>query len=373
MPKKHSGITKANNGSWMIHTRIALPDGSNTTITRRGYKTERSAFESLEKMKQKRFHDFIQEQRPLLWADAAEEYWKYYSSKNKETTVKNSYYIYKKHIIDPFANYSVIKMMLIDTLREFKKRVESLEQSGRSKNRLLRYMRACINYHYQRGNITVEEFKRANIELEAIYSQDPIQKERPTWTIEEFQKFLNTFEKSNKYYVLFEVFGHTGVRIGELRGLMVKNFDREKKEIFINQQVTSKLGENAWKVLTPKTKASIRHIPLSPRICALMSLFIDDMGYGPNDFIFFGKDPVGETSIDRILKKHAEMARIKKISAHCIRHSNTTWLLNSPNLSVEDIALISQRLGHNSKKVTLDIYYHIQNKDSSATILKALI
>lgn len=122
-------------------------------------------------------------------------------------------------------------------------------------------------YHYQRGNVTQEEFKRANIQLESVYLQEPIQKERPTWTLEEFQKFLNTFEKTNKYYVLFEVFGHTGVRIGELRGLMVKNFDRKKKEIFINQQVTSKLGENAWKILTPKTKASIRHIPLSPRIC----------------------------------------------------------------------------------------------------------
>ena len=109
MPKKHAGISKAKNGSWMIHTRIALPDGSKTTITRRGFETERSAFEALEKMKHERFQDFLLEQRPLLWADAAEEYWKYYSSKNKETTVKNSYYIYKKHIIDPFANYSIIK------------------------------------------------------------------------------------------------------------------------------------------------------------------------------------------------------------------------------------------------------------------------
>ena len=373
MPKRHAGISKAKNGSWMIHTRIALPDGSKTTVTRRGFETERSAFESLEKMKHERFQDFILDKRPLMWQDAANEYWQYYSSKSKESTSKNAYYCYKKHIIDPFENYSVIKMMLVDNLRNFKKAVESLKQTGNSKNRILRYMRSCINYHYQRGNITPDEFRCANIELESIYEQDPIQKEKPTWTIEEFQSFLNTFDKANKYYVLFEVFGHTGVRIGELRGLTVKSFDREKKELFINQQVYSKLGENVWKVITPKTKASIRHISLSPRICTLLSLFIDDMSYQDNDFIFFGKKPVGETSIARMLKKHAEMAHIKKISPHCIRHSNTTWLLNNPRLTVEDIAIISQRLGHNSKKVTLDIYYHIQNKDSASAILDALI
>ena len=138
---------------------------------------------------------------------------------------------------------------------------------------------------------------------------------------------------------MFELFGHTGLRIGELRGLIVKSFDREKKELFINQQVYSKFGENVWKVITPKTKSSIRHIPLSPRIFALLSLFIEDMGYQDNDFIFFGKKPVGETSIALMLKKHAEMAHIKKISPHCIRHSNTTWLLNNPRLTVEELPL----------------------------------
>ena len=374
MPKKHHGILKENNGKWMIHTRIAMPNGDNVTITKRGFDTEGAAFEQLEKIKQSKYEEYISSKRPLLWADAAKEYWDYYSTKVKETTAKNCFSTFNKHIIKPFRKLSVIEMMKIENIKTLKENINKSNIKDQThKNKILRFMRGCVNFHYQRGNITPEEFKRANIELEPFYTSGIVKKEKQTWTLQEFQTFLDSFDKNDRYYILFEIMGHTGCRVGEIRGMQVKSFDRQNKSIYIRYQVSSKLGDNKWKLIDPKTPASIRHISLSDRICNLLGAFIDDMGYKDDDFIFFGKNPVGCSTIKRQLLNHIKISNVKTISPHCIRHSNTTWLLNNPNLSLEDIAIISRRLGHESKKVTLDIYYHIQKETNSTVILDALL
>lgn len=374
MPKKHSGISKAANGTWMIHTRIATPNGDKITLTKRGFDTEGAAFEALEQTKRKRYQEYIDSKRPLMWAKAAKEYWEHYSTQVKETTAKNAFASYRKYIIDPFQALTIVQMMHKNNFRILKETIEKMKvKDGDHKNRIIRYMRRCIDYHYQRGNITPEEFKMSNIELEPVYSGDEVKSERPIWSIQEFKMFLDTFSHDDKYYVLFELLGHTGCRIGELRGLQVKHFNREAKDLYICQQVVSKLGENIWKIVTPKTKASIRHISLSDRISYLLTSYINDMSYRDDDFIFFGKNPISETSIRRVLANHIKMAGVTSISPHCLRHSNTTWLLSDPGLSLSNISIISKRLGHGSKKITLDIYFHIQNISTSETILNALI
>jgi integrase len=64
------------------------------------------------------------------------------------------------------------------------------------------------------------------------------------------------------------------------------------------------------------------------------------------------------------------LAGVKYISVHGIRHSNTTWLLKGEH-SMEEIGIISERLGHSNKTTTLNIYYHI-NKKGRQNILKTL-
>ena len=50
-----------------------------------------------------------------------------------------------------------------------------------------------------------------------------------------------------------------------------------------------------------------------------------------------------------------------------------TWLLNNPNLTMMEIGKISERLGHESKKITLDIYYHLVKNADDSNILSALL
>ena len=56
-----------------------------------------------------------------------------------------------------------------------------------------------------------------------------------------------------------------------------------------------------------------------------------------------------------------------KIRIHDFRHSHASYLINSGI----PIKAVSQRLGHSSVKTTMDVYWHLMDKDE-ANILKLL-
>lgn len=374
MPKKHLGISKdEKRNTWMIHTRISLPDGSSATVTKRGFKSEKEAFDALEDIKAERLKEYQSAERFISWQDACMEYYHYYSTKVKTTTARDSFLIYQASIIKPYQDKSLENVVKASNLRDFKNKIVTSKYSADHKNKIIRFMRCTVDYHYQRGNITVDEFKLANIELEPVSRKNEIKKERPIWTIEQFKTFIASFEENDKYRILFEVFGHLGCRVSELRGLQVKHFNPEKREIYIRQQATSKLHTGSFSIVPPKTKKSIRTITLSERINSMLIDFIQDMRYKPDDFIFFGQEPVGESSIRRKLTEHAKKSSVPVIPIHSLRHSNVTWLLSNPKLTFVEIGKISERLGHESKKVTTDIYFHLVDNANDDNILDALI
>lgn len=374
MPKKHSGIRKdESRNTWMIATRFTTPDGKCIYIKKRGFKTESDAFEYLEIFKAQKLKEYESEKRRVSWEDATTEYMNHYSSKVKKSSAVHTKSLYNARIVRPYKNKTVEQVVTFQNICNFKQQVISSHYTSAYKNRIIRYMYWTIEYLYNRGIVTVEEFKSCSLELDRITDKDDTKKEKAFWTLEEFEKFIDTFDDDDKYKYLFEVLGHLGCRIGEIRGLQVKHYNPIKKEIFICQQVTSKLDSGKWEITTTKTKKSIRHVTVSDRIASLLDELIKDMGYNNESFLFFGSSPIGESSIRRVMDKHIEMAGITKITVHGIRHSNATWLLNNPKLTMMEIGKISERLGHESKKVTLDIYYHLVKNVDESNILSALL
>lgn len=364
MPKKHTGVFKdTKRGTWYVSTTTVLPNGVKVAITKRGYLTEKDAFLDIDNLKQAKIAEYNKNITFIDWADTCDGYWNYYSKKVKKTTANNHYKCYAKHIITPYIGKSVSDVCSRVNLINFKNNIEDLDCKVKHKNAIIHYMKETVDFAYQRGLLGIEEFKLANIELENFYEGNEIKEEKKIWSKEEFRRFIDTFDDNDKYKVLFELFGHLGCRISELRGLQVKHFDREKKSIFICQQANSKMGSGTWELVPPKTKKSVRHISLSDKVNNMLAEYIDIMGYKSDDFIFFGDSPVGETSIRRAMDKHIAMSGVTKISPHAIRHSNTTWLLSDPNLTITEISKISARLGHSSRNMTLNTYFHLTDDD----------
>lgn len=375
MGRVRAGIFKMPNGKWEIDTNFSY-QGKTKRVHVRGFKTEREAY--AEKI---RLHTLFKngdlvdaETAPL--AELVERYLEDYSSRVKASTAHNRRLRFNKYFIKAYPDYTVKTFIKVSNLRTFKKDLIATGIKAETVNRVLLWSNELIDFALDHNYITPEERRIAKLELRPVYEDKSVVYEPPSWSKSEFKAFLDTFDRYDPYNVLFNFLGHTGLRVGELRGLQVKHFNREDKTIKIEQQVTSKLGNNTWTITSVKSASSNRSIDLSPEIADMLVHYIDELELEENNFLFYHVDqdtrdaPLGEETLRRVLREHIKRAGVKSMSLHGFRHSNTTWML-SGELSPQEILLVSQRLGHKDKNITFNVYFHLHQKDSK-NILKNL-
>jgi integrase/recombinase XerD len=187
----------------------------------------------------------------------------------------------------------------------------------------------------------LEEVKKG--ERKTYYIERP----RKDWKLpivlseEEMGRLLRCTENVKHRCILLLLYS-AGLRISELLNLMPADIDHDRKVIYVRNGKGSKdritlLSEVAYKFLQ--------------HYFAL---------YKPLKWIFEGPD--GSTysprSVNRIVKKSARKAGVtKRISAHTLRHSFATHLLENGT----DLRYIQALLGHESTKTT-ERYAHVTRK-----------
>ena len=83
----------------------------------------------------------------------------------------------------------------------------------------------------------------------------------------------------------------------------------------------------------------------------------DKKKLGKISFVFsYNCLPVTKTMLANSMKKHGEMAEIKSIRIHDLRHSHASLLLS---LGMNDLEL-KNRLGHADIQTTLGVYSHLR-------------
>lgn len=181
------------------------------------------------------------------------------------------------------------------------------------------------------------------------------------WTKEQFDKFINTFEKGDKFYAAFMTLYYTGMRIGELQALTFTDIDLDKNVIHITK---TRIVINGKEMITPpKTKNSVRDV-LIPQF--LSDVLKEYKGHfykpHPQTRVFnMSRQPY------RIrLKEHAELAGVNPIRLHDLRHSHASLLIELGFSAL----LVSERLGHENVSTTLDIYSHLFPSKQSEVVEK---
>lgn len=154
---------------------------------------------------------------------------------------------------------------------------------------------------------------------------------------------------------------HTGLRIGELCALQWKDINFENKTVTISKTLQriftrNKSGKGSTKIIitTPKTKNSVRTVPISSLLYPVLKHMQSN---NPEIYLLTGKKTCTEPRTyrdyyNRLLKK----LEIPHIHFHGLRHTFATRLIENG----ADYKTVSELLGHASVNITLNLYVHPQ-------------
>ncbi|MFR6673743.1 MAG: tyrosine-type recombinase/integrase [Enterococcus avium] len=364
--KRASNIYKdKKRGTWYFSVTLGYDRfGKRIQPTRRGFKTQREAKEALEELKK----NYSDSQGVYLQGIKFNDFYeKYFFPWYRLGTVEKTY-VKTNNILQRALDY--FGMMQMENIRpihiqEFQ---QHLVENCNVKRKDGSVLPLSNNYVKQMFNKLRVVFKRAVV-LEVI-KENPvdtigkIKTERSQvdfWTVDEFKSFYNysyqnDFQESFYKRLIRFVFV-TGVRSEELLALQWSDFDLEKGTCSINKSIYIRTRED-YEFTDTKNKSSIRTITLDKQTVKELKEWKEMQAtIGDNiDFVFSfdGLPPSPRTILNRI-KKLSELAGVKPIHMHGLRHSHVAFLVEHN----KNIYAISKRLGHSSIKTTLDKYGHL--------------
>ncbi|MBR1434078.1 MAG: site-specific integrase [Bacteroidales bacterium] len=196
-----------------------------------------------------------------------------------------------------------------------------------------------------------------------------------SFSVSEHRKLLKyVSDKFSFRNFAVEIAIETGLRIGELCALQWSDFDMKDKVVRIWKTVYKIHLENGLYCLdlgTPKTRKSIREIPLSaclyPKVKAI--LMVTKMDYFVVDNT---EKPTDPRNLREYFQRMCRRIGLPRMHFHCLRHSFATRCIESG----VDYKTVSSLLGHANISTTLNLYVHPdreQKRKAVAKLLKTLL
>ena len=171
---------------------------------------------------------------------------------------------------------------------------------------------------------------------------------------------------------------YTGLRQGEALALKWSDIDFENKKITVDKTAT-RIKERQT-LQTPKTKNSKRVISIDSATLSILRSWKKDQikiyfkkgkhFEGDENFIFTNQrgEWVHIHNFIRYFKRFIADHKLKSITPHGLRHTHAS-LLFSAGVEPKNI---SDRLGHSTVQITLDLYTHITEEQRTDTVDKLL-
>lgn len=207
-----------------------------------------------------------------------------------------------------------------------------------------------------------------------------IQRKGNFLTKEELKEFLKLAQTAtlSYFFPLVHLMSYTGLRQGEALALKWSDIDFENKKITVNK--TAARIKEKQTLQTPKTKNSKRVISIDPTTLSILKSWKKDQikiyfkngkhFEGDDNFIFTNQrgDWVHIHNFIPYFKRFVTDHKLKPITPHGLRHTHAS-LLFSAGVEPKNI---SDRLGHSTVQITLDLYTHITEEQRTDTVEKLL-
>lgn len=183
------------------------------------------------------------------------------------------------------------------------------------------------------------------------------------WEPEQIGHFLDVAAE-HRLGDMFTVATFTGMRRGELVGLLWDDVDLERREISV-RRARVQAGHDVVET-SPKSRAGRRIIELDDAtVGALLSWQIrqaseaEEWGdaWQRTGYVFTYEDgtPLIPEYASRLFERLQAQAGLSGLTLHSLRHMQASLLLASG----ADIAVVSKRLGHSTVALTADTYSHL--------------
>jgi integrase len=181
---------------------------------------------------------------------------------------------------------------------------------------------------------------------------------------DEIQRLLDTC-KDTQWQIIFHTLIWTGLRRSELLGLRWKDLDITLSTLRVTQ-VLHQMGNGTFVFSEPKTGKSRRAVSLTPASCLMLQAHRDQQAADaqllgvpltPDSLVFSHSDgtPRRPDTITKAFHRYSTRARLEGVRLHDLRHTHASLLIQL-NANPKTI---SDRLGHASVQITMDVYAHL--------------
>lgn len=336
-------LGKDKNNNWEVRFYFKDYTGKRKQKHKTGFKTKREAQEWAEQF-------MVQQSNNLDMTFKA--FWELYRDDMKErlreNTVRTKDYIVELKILPYFGNKKMVDITPADVRRWQNSLMKEQKYSQTYLKTINNQLSAIFNYAQ----------KYYSLPKNPCFIAGSIGKaeadEMNFWTKEECEDFLEFVKDKPVSYYAFKTLFWTGLRIGELLALTVRDFDSENKTLTVNKSYQRIKGRDV--ITEPKTPKSNRVIALPDFLVQELNEYVG-MLYGimPDDRLFH----TTKSYLEHEMTRGCELSGIKKIRLHDLRHSHASLLISELGLQPN---LVADRLGHEKITTTLQTYSHLYPK-----------
>ncbi len=246
--------------------------------------------------------------------------------------------------IYPYIGEKPLRSIRGPHIREIMYRCSSFGHGTQAE--ILRLLRSAFNSAVDDGIIL-----RSPVPL-TLKARGETTQEAGYLTPEQEALLLKAAKKSSLYPIVYTLL-LTGLRRGEVTGLMWSDVDFENEVIHVRRHVVSAPGGQPMLVDGAKTEAGVRNVPMTPE---LRDFLHTEQSKAKSVYVF----PNGKGGIISASQLGQMWNRLDKLAGfhthpHMLRHTYATKLFEAGTLDIRQIQTV---LGHSDPSVTLSIYTH---------------